>query len=482
MIHPRDLPTACIASLFFLLIASALPVRPCSGQTQVFKVPDLHVQEQPATEAETVRIKGLIAKLAETKDPDIGYSMMLSDVGFAPTAPAGGATSAALKDLVALGAKAIPLLLEALTDSTPTGLKLTPENTSIFDRILPGGVPSNPANTAEVQLINSVDRRFAPGYFSFKGSGNGTTYTVTVGDLCYVAIGQITNRPYCALQFQPPGTLIITSPTGDDVAARKVQAVWGKKGLRQKLLESLLFDFSQRVTGGESFELGAAMRLLYYFPEQAGPVVLERLKQLDSTLADRAAANKRNGLAAEDFIAAIAFTQDKAIRTELLRLFKESPDPAILVSCLPALDLKDLAVLARLTDRLMAGGKVEDRGSVVLLKAVGDRFPDKARDIFTAYLKDNSVWRRAALCAALRTTRPELAAELLAPLLADKRPIGGHRFMESELPVRVCDEAAITLCQLNPELTFSPTPPQENVDRQIEVIQKKIEAASKSKP
>jgi len=53
----------------------------------------------------------------------------------------------------------------------------------------------------------------------------------------------------------------------------------------QQLFESLLIDFFSRGGddrgGAESLQIGAATRLLYYFPKEAGPIVAKRLRELD---------------------------------------------------------------------------------------------------------------------------------------------------------------------------------------------------------
>ena len=71
-------------------------------------------------------------------------------------------------------------------------------------------------------------------------------YTVKVGDVCFVAIGQITNRPYMAVHCQPTGCIVISSTVEDQKLAAAVRAIWGKSDHRQKLLESLLVDFQTR--------------------------------------------------------------------------------------------------------------------------------------------------------------------------------------------------------------------------------------------
>src|SRR5260370_38661669 len=51
-------------------------------------------------------------------------------------------------------------------------------------------------------------------------------YTLRVGDLCYVAIGQIVNRHLSALRYQPTLCLVINSPVGTPALADVVRKEW----------------------------------------------------------------------------------------------------------------------------------------------------------------------------------------------------------------------------------------------------------------
>jgi hypothetical protein len=70
--------------------------------------------------------------------------------------------------------------------------------------------PRNPAETKILEQIRSSIKVSDEGdqeirvVFGYQGLKE---YTVTVGDLCYVIIGQITNRSYFAIQYQPTACL-----------------------------------------------------------------------------------------------------------------------------------------------------------------------------------------------------------------------------------------------------------------------------------
>jgi hypothetical protein len=52
-------------------------------------------------------------------------------------------------------------------------------------------------------------------------------YTVKVGDVCYVLIGQIVNRQLVAVRYQPTAGLIVNSPIEVPPLAEKVKNDWG---------------------------------------------------------------------------------------------------------------------------------------------------------------------------------------------------------------------------------------------------------------
>lgn len=121
-----------------------------------------------------------------------------------------------------------------------------------------------------------------------------------------------------------------------------------------------------------------------------------------------------------------------------------------------------------------------------LLIAVGTRFPDRAETVFQSYLKPGTIDRRRAVVHALRETCGNLAVTLLAPLLEDKRTFGwtygvNPKENEPRLPIRVCDEAAETIAMHSKELKFVMEGSHENLDRQIEVLRRKIAEMKRSK-
>jgi hypothetical protein len=167
----------------------------------------------------------------------------------APTVPP------AMRALVRLGVKALPALLDHLTDARPTGLTIDLDDNDPF-----GGM------TAEE--LYDPRKRETPGNECFSGcdlqlwkSGH---YTVKVGDLCYVLVGQIVDRDLFAVGYQPTAIVLIDSPVDHPSLAQRTRADWsGLTGEQHRA--SLLADLH------DAKDLWNAdpvlRRLRFYYPD-----------------------------------------------------------------------------------------------------------------------------------------------------------------------------------------------------------------------
>ncbi len=93
----------------------------------------------------------------------------------------------------------------------------------------------------------------------FKG-----TYTVAVGDVCEVLIGQIVDRPLTAVRYQPTAILYVNSPVQTPALAARIARDWS--GLTKAAHRaSLLHDLKQ----WDDIQLyrNALVRLRFYFPK-----------------------------------------------------------------------------------------------------------------------------------------------------------------------------------------------------------------------
>ena len=229
-------------------------------------------------------IERLIDALAEVKESDYGYSPRVSGGAFLPLYREGRfgmgllggprpVRSEALTELVRRGARAVPHLLAHIDDARPTGVVVTHEF-GIGGLWLLEAVDRNPRTQTPTRETAAPA---APFKLSRAGrSFPGKTHTVTVGDLCFVALGQIVNRQFDAVRYKPTGIVIVSSPTRSPTLMRQLRADWnGLTELRHAaglINDFLKPDHYQR-------RMGAAERLAYYYPRFLEPLALALLAQ-----------------------------------------------------------------------------------------------------------------------------------------------------------------------------------------------------------
>lgn len=99
-------------------------------------------------------------------------------------------------------------------------------------------------------------------------------YTLRVGDVCYVLIGQIVNRRLLAVRYQPSAGLVVNSPVEAPVLVERVRSDWGQADaevLRAALLQDIrATNQPKRISQGEYTERfvdPALARLRLYFPD-----------------------------------------------------------------------------------------------------------------------------------------------------------------------------------------------------------------------
>jgi hypothetical protein len=266
--------------LFFLLALFA--ANGCGGRG-----------ESPARPADTPEVLALIDRLQEVGDQGAGTHTTALAEGFIATDEelrfGGGVLGSprpvvhpALRDLVRLGVAALPDLLDHLSDSRETrlvvgGKKVFGANwfsTEYHARYRdPGRRP------AGVDQSSDQDREK-----QFQDE-----YTLRVGDLCFVAVGQIVNRGLRAVRYQPTACLVVNSPVKTPALAAAARQDW--TGLtpeqhRQSLVEDLVDDYPHA-------EPEALKRLLFYYPEEGMPVALRLLSR---PLSDWAATKRQADL------------------------------------------------------------------------------------------------------------------------------------------------------------------------------------------
>jgi len=180
-------------------------------------------------------------------------------------------TSPVMREIVRRGIRILPNLIEHLQDARPT--KLIIKHSGGFGAMW---------HAEEYQPRSADPRKLPPSLNPDRGSGgifsHGKTidsYTVRVGDLCAVAIGQIVNRDFNAVRYQPTACLVINSPVETPALAQAIKHDWA--GLT---LENHLQSLSQDALSLHPYKAGAAIkRLAFYYPLDAQPLILKLLNR-----------------------------------------------------------------------------------------------------------------------------------------------------------------------------------------------------------
>jgi hypothetical protein len=496
-----------IAASAVVATASSVIAASTNGIADLFAPPRVEVRgvdfiklepKAPLGEAEDARISSLIRNLTKIESPDFGLSPTLSGEAFAPVPAARKAGAFLMTDhqikqsedfaeLVRLGPRALPLLVKALDDQTPTKLVMKHDHGfggMWFARELRG----NPGNEAEQKVLGT-----APNQEHAFPRDSLSTFTVKIGDVCFVIIGQIVGRSYQAVRYQPTACIIINSPTQNTNLAQQVRSIWSSADPAQHLLNSLLLDYASRgvfngrsLDGwdvGSSLQIGASMRLLYYYPQQTTNLIAERLRGLDVRKYDM----KRevtNGVRTGDFIKAVVWSTEPAIRAELQRIFRTTTDSEILRTTVIAMDPSNATESRRRLEELILNLPETEPGpfgeGYELMVTLGQQFGPEVRPAFERYMQNASLQRRRSMCRVLAKVRGDWSIDLLAPLLQDTRPAEGWTYAvvpgqnEPRLPIRICDEAAQTIAQNFPRLAFKMAGEHRDLDRQINVIRDQI--------
>jgi hypothetical protein len=173
-----------------------------------------------------------------------------------------------MQELVRRGPLALPELIRHLDDKRQTKLKVGNLKKkgpfymfTVFSDEYDSRVPHS-LNADETTGPQPMERDFKGGY------------TVKVGDICYVLIGQIVNRQLVVVRYQPTAGLIVNSPIEAPGLAEKVRGDWGNANA-EALKASLLEDIhgTNRPKGMYSlrykqrFVTPALKRLRFYFPD-----------------------------------------------------------------------------------------------------------------------------------------------------------------------------------------------------------------------
>ena len=210
-------------------------------------------------------ISALIDKLQETPCDRVDYDGGITGLGFKPVGESRNPgwvphRTSTLRDIVALGALAIPALISHLNDARPTKIDI---DSFMGARLYRDEYDYNPRTNHPKPTGVNRDT-----------DSSVTKHTVTVGDLCFVALGQIVNRNFEPVRSQPTACIMINSPTSSALLRSAIVKEWGGFTPQQHMA-SLIRDFINPDSGARL--QGACIRLGYYYPDALAKLVLKQL-------------------------------------------------------------------------------------------------------------------------------------------------------------------------------------------------------------
>lgn len=176
------------------------------------------------------------------------------------------AKSMVMVELVRRGVGIIPDLLTHLSDARPT--KLTVGSGGAFPFMSAWFSDEYDFRFPEKERQNE-----SANAVGFGSQRSFSSYTLKVGDLCYVALGEIVNRQLLAVRYQPSACLVVNSPVEFPSLARAARADWSKLSEAEHE-SSLRADLEAQRNFWRA--PSAIPRLLFYYP-QSGQKLVETM-------------------------------------------------------------------------------------------------------------------------------------------------------------------------------------------------------------
>jgi len=180
--------------------------------------------------------------------------------------------SPVMRELVSRGLQSLPKLLDHLDDKRPTKLVARPVIFLVRDHDLMADEEIRQKTTTDFVVHTEVPPN--PTGFE-KRPPDYWRYPVKVGDLCYVAVGQIVNRNYRLLRKQEP-TVLLNSPVHIAAVAAACRREWA--GLTaEKHKASLINDCLDHLPGADP--TAAMIRLHFYYPREGEKIIVEHIRR-----------------------------------------------------------------------------------------------------------------------------------------------------------------------------------------------------------
>ncbi len=432
------------------ILDSPFDIENCGAELYLApEFPDQKVAEKPLSKEETQRATQLIRGLADTDTAGTGYAPTSNATAFLPVPVTerqnGGilpmrktTRSESLAQLVEMGPRVLPLLLENLSNTTPTKFSISHEG-HMGGMSFGYELPWNPLSRIETKILDG-EKESARDHHS-RGDPVGSSYTVKVGDLCFVAIGQIVGRNYRAVRYQMTMLYMINSPTHDERLLRQTRELWSGETPAVSVLKSLLTDYRTRATklhvkckpslayystdpGGTAsyFQCESSIRLLYYYPKIACPLIAQRLRELDIRAGiigseEWHVREETNKVNTPEFVQDVAWSADPEISAEIDRIIRTSNDTAIVVGCVEGTSCGDATLFntrCREYFRRIPQLKFDPNGidnDVLLRIAQGDQ--PKERDALLALFRKNACGDRRRMLELALSRAPFPGSEKL---------------------------------------------------------------------
>jgi hypothetical protein len=221
-------------------------------------------------ELESFASEDLITKLTDESNQGIGSHATAWASGFLAMddeprfnggilGSAKPAVSPFMRELVRRGLTALPLLIHHLTDSRSTKLTV---GEGFIGKWFANEYDARKSTPEKLMNVRTESDK------------NFEQYTLRVGDLCYVAVGQIVNRDLNAVRYQPSRCLVVNSPVERPALAAAVKADWTNLSAQDHQLSLEQDAMIPRI----GVAPGAGLkRLMFYYPEAGEAAMLKLL-------------------------------------------------------------------------------------------------------------------------------------------------------------------------------------------------------------
>ena len=264
---PNNLTHSCCPILRWMAILCFSGLLSCPVMTQP---PSKNAGLDAKAALDKLTVDELIAKLQEESEQGIGTHATAWASGFIAIDEEpqfrGGiigsvkpATSPVLREIVRRGVNALPKLLEHVDDKRPTKLVIK------HDGGIGGMWHSDEFHSRYADPKKwppKINTRLEKSDGFEKGKEFEARYTIRVGDLCFVALGQIVNRGLHVVRYQPSACIVINSPVITSALAEAVRKDWSGLTADQHK-HSLNDDANSKFPYATS---AALKRLLFYYP------------------------------------------------------------------------------------------------------------------------------------------------------------------------------------------------------------------------